>query len=297
MGMIPSLLKLTIKLHNKRHFQGPALSLGCQDIYATYEELEAYFRQMGTPFKPVPNNELKYTTSEHFIKHLKQPDYVHEDVFFQMLGIDNHQSLDVSDRDGATIIHNLNAAVPADLQERFAFVLDSGTIEHIFDVAAVLKNIVHMTRLGGFAAHFTPASNYVNHGFYSFSPTLFYDFYSLNGFANFESYLLFIDKDDYLKPCSYLEYHHKNYNPIFLNSDKLVLFAFAAQKVKTVAEIAIPAQGMYLPASTTFATETGARSIIARLRDRLLRQLPSWLFKSSISFYKGDRRSVRLRSI
>jgi len=245
MGLSQPLLKLILAAHNEYHFQGPALSLGCQDIYATYEELETYFRQVNTPFKPIPSKELKYTTSERLIKLIRRPDYVHEEVFFRMLGIDDQQSLDTSNRDGATIIHDLNKEIPADMRERFALVLDAGTIEHIFDVATVLRNIVNMISLNGIVIHFSPASNYINHGFYSFSPTLFYDFYSSNDFGNFSSYFLYIDKDDYLRTYQYLKYTHNPKQRIYVEDDGLILFFFLAQKIKSVSKVIIPQQRDY----------------------------------------------------
>jgi len=148
MGLNQPLLKLIIESHREYHFQGPALSLGCQDVYATYEELEGYFHQTNTPFKIIQSKELKYTTSERLIKLMNRPDYMHEETFFRMLGIE-HQSLDISSRDDATIVHDLNREIPTDMRGKFNLVLDSGTIEHIFDVATVMRKIVNMINLNG----------------------------------------------------------------------------------------------------------------------------------------------------
>jgi len=47
-------------------------------------------------------------------------------------------------------------------------------------VPNVLQNIFQATEDGGRVVHISPSSNYLDHGFYMFSPTLFWDFYRTN---------------------------------------------------------------------------------------------------------------------
>lgn len=88
---------------------------------------------------------------------------------------------DVSTLRHADVIIDLNDPVSDDLHDRFDLIIDPGTIEHCFNVAQAMKNISEMTAVGGFVFHSTPGA-YMNHGFYSFSPTFFLDYYSKNGF-------------------------------------------------------------------------------------------------------------------
>jgi SAM-dependent methyltransferase len=53
-------------------------------------------------------------------------------------------------------------------------------MEHIFDVPQVLRNIHAALKPGGRVFHMSPTSNQVDHGFYSFSPTFFADYYETN---------------------------------------------------------------------------------------------------------------------
>jgi hypothetical protein len=69
---------------------------------------------------------------------------------------------------------------PVDLG-RYDLVIDPGTIEHCFNVAQAFKNAAQAVKVGGHIFHIGSLSM-VNHAFYSFSPTLFYDFYKTNGF-------------------------------------------------------------------------------------------------------------------
>jgi SAM-dependent methyltransferase len=100
---------------------------------------------------------------------------------FRGLGFDQIAALDASAHEGADILHDLNNSdVPPNCSARFDVVFDGGTMEHVFDIAAVLRGICRMTRTGGRVIHISPMSNCVDHGFYSFSPTLFADFYAAN---------------------------------------------------------------------------------------------------------------------
>ena len=60
-------------------------------------------------------------------------------------------------------------------------VLDVGTAEHCFNIGTALENMASFVKEGGWIIHENPA-NWGNHGFYNLNPTLFYDFYTDNGF-------------------------------------------------------------------------------------------------------------------
>lgn len=64
------------------------------------------------------------------------------------------------------------------------FIYDGGTIEHIFHVPNVMENIADTLKVGGTILHHSPTNNYVDHGFYQFSPTFFLDYYAANGFTD-----------------------------------------------------------------------------------------------------------------
>ena len=53
--------------------------------------------------------------------------------------------LDFSEIERPSLVHDLNQPVPAPLKGRYGWVIDGGTAEHIFDVRAVLSNIISLT--------------------------------------------------------------------------------------------------------------------------------------------------------
>lgn len=100
------------------------------------------------------------------------------------LGIDQLDSIDFSDYEGASILHDLNLPVPETLHNRFDAIIEAGTLEHLFDVPTALRNIIQMLRVGGSLFLFPPSNNMCGHGFYQFSPDFFFRVFSEeNGFA------------------------------------------------------------------------------------------------------------------
>ena len=104
--------------------------------------------------------------------------------FFEYLGAAEVSAMDFSDYEGAAILHDLNEPIDDELKEKFTFVLDGGTTEHVFNFPTALKNAMEMVEIGGHLAIITGGNNFLGHGFYQFSPELFYRTLSAeNGFS------------------------------------------------------------------------------------------------------------------
>ncbi|MDE0800548.1 MAG: hypothetical protein OSB02_07400 [Rhodospirillaceae bacterium] len=88
--------------------------------------------------------------------------------------------IDFKEVRGNEIIVDLNVPIPDELDGQFDIVFDGGTMEHCFNVAQAVINILGMAKVGGYIYHTNPLV-VINHGFYSFSPTFYYDFYTQNG--------------------------------------------------------------------------------------------------------------------
>ena len=93
-----------------------------------------------------------------------------------------YRSLDSIDLQGASSLRfDLNQPVPLDRQ--FDLVLDFGTAEHVFNVYQLFKTVHDLTRPGGVMIHGTPFTGWIDHGFYSFQPTFYWDLAAANGYA------------------------------------------------------------------------------------------------------------------
>lgn len=98
----------------------------------------------------------------------------YSDGFLKSIGVENLEILDVSDYENATIIHDLNTPIPDSLRGKFTLVVDIGTSEHVFNVTQSLENLRNLCGSKGHVLMVNPANNWLGHGFYQFSPELFF---------------------------------------------------------------------------------------------------------------------------
>jgi SAM-dependent methyltransferase len=99
------------------------------------------------------------------------------------LGAQEIVSLDASPYQGASVLHDMNLPIPDEMKGRFDVVADGGTLEHIFNFPVAIRNCMEMLAPGGYYLGVSPANNFCGHGFYQFSPDLFFRIFSAeNGF-------------------------------------------------------------------------------------------------------------------
>ena len=104
--------------------------------------------------------------------------------WFSYLGAEEIVAIDNSDYEGAAVVADLNMPIESALKNRFTAVVDGGCLEHVFNFPQAIKNSMEMLSLGGHFLGITPANNFCGHGFYQFSPELYFRIFSEeNGFA------------------------------------------------------------------------------------------------------------------
>ncbi len=108
----------------------------------------------------------------------------HAEKLFEFLGAKEVVAIDNSDYEGAAVIADMNAPIDPTLAGQFSAVFDGGCLEHIFNFPQAVRNCMELLAVGGHFISVTPANNYCGHGFYQFSPELFFRVFSAeNGFA------------------------------------------------------------------------------------------------------------------
>jgi SAM-dependent methyltransferase len=98
--------------------------------------------------------------------------------FFTKLGFKNIDSIDYSNYENCKIIHNMNLPISDIYKNKYDYIYDGGTIEHIFNIPQVLQNIIDMLTDDGIFLSVTCNNNFSGHGFYQFSPELFFRCFS-----------------------------------------------------------------------------------------------------------------------
>jgi len=177
MGLRKEAICLLMQEGLRDPFRGKIVTLGKQDVWVTYAEVQTLAQKVGYSLHAVPEIVLSHKPE------MWAEGYVSDRTLFSLLGFHEVISLDASLYESADVLFDLNDnEVPAQLKESADLVLDPGTIEHVFHVANSLKNIFHLLKVGGRVIHISPSSNHLDHGFYMFSPTLFADYYTANRF-------------------------------------------------------------------------------------------------------------------
>jgi hypothetical protein len=114
----------------------------------------------------------------------------------RLLGAEHIASLDASPYEGSSMVHDMNLEIPDALKNSFSVVIDAGTLEHIFDFPRAIKNCLEMVQQDGHLLLITPANNFMGHGFYQFSPELFFRVCSeVNGFELMRLIFCEVDAD------------------------------------------------------------------------------------------------------
>ena len=266
MGLSKPALRLLAREHVRKPFRGPILTLGRQNVYATPDQVRTLLEEEGVaPAAIVAADELATR-----IPSQAGSGYISDVGYFRLLGIDDEvRALDYSAFEHADIVHDLNTPTPGELHGRFDLVLDSGTIEHVFDVRQTLANIVHLLKPGGRVIHISPANNFVNHGFYQFSPTLFFDYYAVNGFADLNGLVFEYDPFASIEQLSWDVFTLQPQSR-WMTSRKALAVMFRAEKAAASTADNVPIQSFY---RDLYAASTGDQST-ARTRMKAL--LPTW---------------------
>lgn len=146
-------------------------TIGRQELSVGKEGLRNAFERFG----------FRVTSSE--LDSLVQRSGPYAERVFRALGCRALDSFDVSDYEDVNKVVDMNEPIPDECKEAYSVVFDGGALEHIFNFPVALKNCMDMAAVGGHFISITPANNMFGHGFYQFSPELFFRSLSLdNGF-------------------------------------------------------------------------------------------------------------------
>jgi hypothetical protein len=185
MAIEPAMARLLLSECARRPLRGSVLQFGKQTILFNKKQLRSWAEEARTEIglSGDVSDRTGSGTDEHRSKELD------DERFFRVMGFSEVASCDFSHYENATFVMDLNQPVKSEFHNRFDLIFDGGTMEHVFNVPMVFANIHSMLKVGGRVLHVVPSSNMIDHGFYSFSPTLFRDFYRSNAYSLVKLYL------------------------------------------------------------------------------------------------------------
>ena len=152
--------------------------------------------------------------------------------FLELLGARQVVSFDASDFEKSSIVHDFNEPISDRFKDKFSVVLDGGTLEHVFNFPTAVKNCMEMVREGGHFLGLSPANNHMGHGFYQFSPELYYRVFSEQNGFRVEKILIYEESIE----SEWFEVADPDTvkNRVILINDQPSLMMIIAKKIKTV---------------------------------------------------------------
>lgn len=272
MGIATPFAKLLVQARSEDTEFGNTVTIGRQSLSVPRHE----FRQMANML----TQEVCY----------EPPSDGFADKFIEIfLGGRSVQAIDFSDYQQADIIHDLNHPVPAELVNKYDSLIDGGSLEHIFDVKQVLTNYMNLIKLGGDIFIYTTANNLCGHGFYQFSPELFYRvFESENGFevktaVMVESPLLSVEKSRNAKLYCVKDPSETGKRIQLVNRHPTMIFIHA-RKISSV----IPFQSS--PLQSDYREKKWDKNRIDKTNHRFCEDEPAFEY---LSLWEETRRRIR----
>ena len=164
---------------------------------------------------------------------------------------------------------DLNQPVDPKFHERYATVIDIGTIEHVFDAAACLESSLRMTSVGGLYMLMAPVAGYYTHGFHTFHPEWLLQALDANAFK-LEYYRYTASDGTPLKDPREAEHS---------------LIWLVARKQKTMVSFKVPQQGLW---EHTYLPEANLRkkSMKEKLNAALHQIVPPFVFTARRAILK-----------
>lgn len=143
-------------------------TIGRQEMHLSPQQLLGLFLKAGIA--------VDHATSMQILENDGEKGYAEE--FLRQCGAKEVVSIDYSSYEKASFAHDMNQPIPAEYENRFDCVIDGGTLEHVFNVPVAFSNCMRMVKVGGHFLAIAPCNNFMGHGFYQFSPELFYGIFA-----------------------------------------------------------------------------------------------------------------------
>lgn len=217
------------------------------------------------------------------LKSMMRAEYIEE--LLRYLGADHVHSFDYSEYEGATHVHDFNCRIDPSYYRKYSVVVDGGSLEHVFNFPIAIENCMRMLRVGGHYLGITPTNNYSGHGFYQFSPDLYFRIFSPdNGFRIEHVWLVQGAENRRWFRVADPQIVKRRFR---LEDSKRSLLHVLATKIADCEPFTdSPIQSDYVSVWDTVASQRPGAATRARRRRRLERSLPALVPAEMVEWYE-----------
>ena len=177
MGMPGQVIRFILEDHKRTPLAGNGLFIGRQSTHLTPDAAIALLEEERVARRPGHDPVVDRSTMSG-----RGQNWIDDRSALRLFSDAEFVAMDVSDYEGAEIVHNLNGPLPDDLKDRFDFVYNGSCLDNIFDSATSMRSIAALARPGGRVIHLEHGTD-CNGPYVKFVPTWFYDYCVLNEFT------------------------------------------------------------------------------------------------------------------
>ncbi len=227
MGLLVPVAETILAEHRYKKITGNVLFIGRQTTYLDEPSLGRLLNKYGLTVPP--GFKYEYDTETRGANGLR---LITDRCFMRSIGVEKTDFLDVTDYEGAEIVHDLGYPVPSSMTERYDFIYNGGCFDNMFNPGVAIINLSKMLRPGGRVVCLESASSW-NTPYLMFSPAWFWDYYVTNAFTDCKIYMAsYHDSDDlFFGPCHWFSVnvmgHRNGASPEAIENNHLVLITVA----------------------------------------------------------------------
>lgn len=191
MGISPSLARAIVQEHKYKPIIGDVVLIGVQTMGMTVNEARELCREQGIePLPGLPDDQMidKATRGGH------GKDWISDKGFFSLFTSARVTTVDVTDYEGADIIHDMHTPIPSHLEGIADFLWIGSCLDNMCDPITALQNSIKMLRLNGRLIDMEMAIQKYN-AYLVYSPSYFFDFFAINRFADCKIYMAVLPEE------------------------------------------------------------------------------------------------------
>jgi hypothetical protein len=254
MGLLLPVIEALIREKARKPYTGKAYTLGQQSVITTPKQTLALFAKLDVTPEISDIRELRIDTATTAARH--DPDWqgkIKDIDLFRMLGLNETQAIDISDFEGAKIVHDLNYPIPSELENSCGLLIDGSLLDNVFDTTTALKNVARLLQPGGRCILENLGNTRDGYGgipYTMFNPFWFFDYFVWNDFDYCQVYVA-IDADRNPTPPVYaisLEHAARHWGGGFtkpITSEHTILVTVYAEKGSVSTWDKMPTQHVY----------------------------------------------------
>lgn len=245
MGIMAPVARLILKEHKRNPIVGKAAFIGRQTIPLTEAQAIEMIASEGLSINASSSITLDTDTRSAFGKN-----FISEETFFNLFTSLEITFIDVTDYEGASVVHDMCEPLPAHLKGKFDFVWNGSCLDNIFDAAAAQRNSCDLLASNGRIMTMEMANSHYG-SYCGFAQGWFFDYYAINEFQSAEIYSC-IFKLNHLWNGPFEVYTPNSESssgdtfPLASSEDPVITLAIARRNLKSTTNKS-PIQSQYRP--------------------------------------------------